>query len=239
MRGKKVLVIDLDPQGNISHCMPISFEKTVYNLLVENAPLSKVTVNVATNLDVIPANETLTKAEIILAGEQFRENILRRRLENLKGYDYILLDCPPSLGLLNQNALLYADEAFVPTSTDVLGFQGLKAMDGAIKKINEVFDHGIAITKVIPTLYDQRMKVCREFLQKMENEFYDVVSNPIRINSKLKEAPRDRKSIFTYDKGSFGAHDYKQLVNGVIYDEAKHASLSHKQIVIPVAVGGK
>lgn len=241
MRGKRVLVLDLDPQGNVSSCMPVIFEKNAYHLLVENAPLEKVIVHVSTNLDIIPSNEMLTKAEIILAGEQFRENVLRRRLENVKNYDYILIDCPPSLGLLNQNALLYADEAFVPTSTDVLGYQGLKGIDRAIQKINEVFEHGVQITKVIPTLYDQRARICKEMLHQMENEYYDVISNPIRMNSRLKEAPRDKKSIFTYDPKSNGATDYKQLVNTVVYDEAKftrQVAMDAKQIVVPITVGG-
>ncbi|PIO05065.1 hypothetical protein COT47_06385, partial [Candidatus Woesearchaeota archaeon CG08_land_8_20_14_0_20_43_7] len=160
--GKKVLLIDLDPQGNISHCLKVEPQKDAYSLIIENAHWKECIVNVAKNLDVMPGRETLTKAEIILAGEQFRETVLRRRLEDIRGYDYIIVDCPPSLGLLNQNAMLFANEAFVPVSTDPLGMVGLKKMENAVRVIEKVFDHNIRMTKVIPSMYDRRNKICKE-----------------------------------------------------------------------------
>lgn len=177
--------------------------------------------HIAPNLDVIKSKETLTKAEFILMGEQSRETVLRRKLAPIKGYDYIIVDCPPSLGLLNQNVLLYCDEAIIPASTDVLGFDALKKIIAAIHKINDVFGHTLQITKVIPTMHDVRNKVCGETLAKMQNEYYNLVADPIRISSKFKEAPDKKKSIFAYDKSGKGAEDYERLVKTVLRDEVK------------------
>lgn len=217
--GKKVLILDLDAQGNISSCLPVNPEKDIYDLLVENAPLHECISEVSDNLHIITSKETLTKAELILVGEQSRETVLKKKLEGVSGYDYVILDCPPSLGLLNQNALLYAEEAIIPASTDILGFDGLKKMSAAIDKINEVFEHDIQISTVVPTLFDSRTKVCKETLKAMNKEFYGLVADPIRINSKLKEAPSAKKSILDYAKSSNGAKDYTKLIQLVLGEE--------------------
>ncbi|MBI2147809.1 ParA family protein [Candidatus Woesearchaeota archaeon] len=220
--GKRVLIVDLDPQGNITTCLKAESKKDLYDLLVENAAVGECTSHVMDNLDIIKSKETLTKAELILVGETNREMVLRRKLDHIKNYDYILLDCPPSLGLLNQNAMLFATEAIIPTSTDILGVDGLNKMVLALQQINEVFDHSIMITKIVPTMHDARNRVCIESLKKIQSEYYQVVSDPIRINAKLKEAPSEQLSIFDYDNSSRGATDYKNLVKMVVRDEAKY-----------------
>ncbi|MBU0461386.1 MAG: AAA family ATPase [Nanoarchaeota archaeon] len=217
--GKKVLILDLDPQGNINSCLPAESKKDIYDLLVENAKLNECTVQLNENLAIVPSRETLTKAELILVGEQSRETVLKRKLEKLSGYDYVLIDCPPSLGLLNQNAMIFADEAIIPASTDLLGLDGLRKITAALKKINEVFDHDIDISVVVPTMHDSRTKVCREVLKQMNKDFFGIVAEPIRINSKLKEAPGMKQSIFEYAKSSNGAKDYGKLVEMVLNSE--------------------
>ena len=225
--GKKVLIIDLDAQGNISSCLPAESKKDLYDFLVEGADIGECISHVTDNLDVIQSKETLTKAELILVGEQSRETFLKRKLDALKhyNYDYVILDCPPSLGLLNQNAILYSYEAVIPASTDVLGFDGLKKITAAIHKINDVFGHNCMISKIVPTLFDVRNKVCVSTLKQMQSEFYELVSDPIRINAKIKEAPSVKQSIFEYDKTSRGAEDYKNLVKQVARDEKKFERL--------------
>lgn len=219
--GKKVLIVDLDGQGNVSTCLGGESYKDLYDLLVENADVNECIAHIRENLDIIKSKENLAKAELILVGEASRETVLRRKLGAIKGYDYILLDCPPSLGLLNQNALLFSTEAIIPASTDILGFDALQKMVSAIHIVNDVFAHTLQISKVVPTLYDARNKVCKEVLAAMQNEYYNLIADPIRISSKLKEAPREQKSIFTYARSNRGAKDYLQLVNTVIRDEAK------------------
>ena len=159
---------------------------------------------------------------MLLVGEPRREHILKKKLAKLTGYDYILLDCPPSLGLINQNAMLYASEAIIPTSTDLLGVDGLRKMVCALQKMNEVFDHDIVVSKVVPTLFDKRSNVCKNTLSVIQNEFYTIVSDPIRVNAKLKEIPSKKKPIFKYARSSNGAKDYEKLIKSVLRDERKY-----------------
>ncbi|MCF7861699.1 ParA family protein [Candidatus Woesearchaeota archaeon] len=220
--NKKVLIIDLDPQGNINTCLSSRSQKTLYNFLIENAELGECITNLGRNLDIVRSDESLTKAEFILVGENGRESYLKRKLEVVANYDYVLLDCPPSLGLLNQNALLYSSEAIIPVSTDPLGFDALNKMIQVIQTLNGTFCHDLVISKIVPTMHDARNKICVDTLSKMQNEYYELITEPIRINSKLKEAPLHQKSIFAYDKRSRGALDYEQLVKTVIRDESKY-----------------
>lgn len=218
---KKVLVIDFDAQGNVASSLNIENEKDIYHIMSENADPMQCIKNLGKNLDVIPSKETLAKVEVMLAKMPDKEYVLRKKLGNLKGYDYVIIDCPPSLSLLNQNALLYAQEAFIPVSTDYLGFDALIKMTKAIETLNKHFKHNIKITKVIPTLFDKRNKSCKAYLDKINNQFYEIASAPIRINSKLKEAPAYGKSIFSYAKNSRGAEDYGELVKSVLHEEER------------------
>ena len=230
--GKKVLIIDLDPQGNVSTCLNARSEHDSYDVLVGNQNPSLCVKNVMNNLDLISSKETLTKAEVMLAAEPSRETVLKRRLSTVTGYDFILLDCAPSLGLLNQNAMLYADEIFIPTSTDALGVVGLTTMNRAIEKLNEVFNHHAKVTCVIPTLYDGRSKICKTTLRDLKNMFNELLADPIRMSSKLKEAPKAGKSIFQYDKNGKAAKDYAMLVDRVLGVTTQNQTQGEPQTVI-------
>src|SRR5690606_23009994 len=127
-----------------------------------------------------------------------------------------------SLGLLNQNGMLFSTEAFIPVSTDYLGLEALQKILSAIHTINDVFGHSLKVTKVIPTMYDARLKHCRESLAHIQNEFYEAATDPIRVNSKLKELPKHHTSIFLFDKKSNGALDYKRLINHIIQQEDEY-----------------
>ena len=215
-KGKRVLVLDLDPQANVSACFCAFSEKNMYHLLIEEEPVEMCTVNISENLDVIPCDKNLAKAELALAGVPSRETILRRRLVTLTDYDYVIIDCPPSIGLLNQNALMYAKEAFIPVSTDYLSIDALRKMTATIDEINELFHHKLKITAIIPTMYDGRIKSSKEMLAEMKKGYDSIVMPPIRVNSKLKEAPAHGISIFDFAKSSRGGKDYMELVNKVI-----------------------
>lgn len=216
---KRVLVIDFDPQGNVSECLGVRAGKGIYEFLIEDAELEECVRPIETNLHVLSARETLTKAELILAGESSRETYLKRKLSDLRGYDYILLDCPPSLGLLNQNALIYADEAIIPTSTDTLGVEALAKMLDAIETINDVFGHSLRVAAIVPTLYDARLKTCRESLVMIQNAHYELVTEPVRTNSKLRESPKFKKSIFEHARSSRGAKDYRAVVDFILHQD--------------------
>ncbi len=221
---KKVLIVDFDAQGNVATCLNVEGEKDIYHIMTENADIRQCIQHLGKNLDIIPSKETLTKTEVLLSKQPNKEYVLKEKLKNLKGYDYVFIDCPPSLGLLNQNALLYAQEAFIPVSTDHLGYDALMKMTNVVKAINDNFNHNIKITKVIPTLFDKRNKTCKTYLDKINSQFYELTSEPIRINSKLKEAPAAGKSIFSYAASSRGAKDYMKLVKEILSEEKKKLS---------------
>lgn len=219
--GKKVLVIDFDPQGNVSDCLGVEESLGIYEFLIEEADFDHCRQPVSENLWVMPSRETLTKAEMILSGETARELFLKRKLQHILGFDYILIDCPPSLGLLNQNALLYADEAIIPTSTDALGLDALRKMIEAVETINDVFGHALRVSAVIPTMYDGRLKTCREMLNEIQTRHYEIVTSPIRTNSKLREAPKHGKTVLEFARTSNGAKDYQQVIDFVLTHEVR------------------
>ena len=213
---KNVLLVDLDPQSNVSVSLKVDSPYNIYDAMLGNIPIKRCIFNLGKNLDVLTSKETLVKAEYHLASRADSKMILRDLLRTIEGYDFIIVDCPPSLGLLNQNVLAFCKEAFVPTSTDFLGFDALKKMQLIVEKINSNYHHDIKITKVVPTFFDRRTKICKNTFAEMENTFNGIVAHPIRTNSKLREAPMHGKSIFSYAKSSNGAKDYGQLVENVL-----------------------
>lgn len=221
-KDKKVLVLDLDAQGNVGVALHAQSVKDMYDFLVNGSDYRECITHLGENLDIITSKETLTKAEFMFVGEQNREMILRSKIKQIKGYDYVLIDCSPSLGLLNQNALLAASEAFIPTSTDVLGYKALKKIILAIESLNNVFDHDCKVTKIVPTMYDRRLKLSNKILNDITNDYYEIVSEPIHTCSKLKEAPGVGMSIFKYAPISTASKDYAKLVQSILNDEGKY-----------------
>lgn len=213
---KKILLIDFDPQGNVDVSLKVESEYTLYDALTRKVAIHRCITNLAKNLDVITSKETLIKAEHYLSTQGGAKTLLRDLLSSITGYDYMIIDCPPSIGILNQNVLAFCQEAFVPTSADFLGFDALKKMQKIVDKINESYGHNIKITKVIPTLFDKRNKICRETLAELQHQFNSLTSAPIRTNSKLREAPKYGKSIFSYARSSPGAKDYGALAQEVV-----------------------
>ncbi|MBD3304454.1 AAA family ATPase [Candidatus Woesearchaeota archaeon] len=219
-QDKKVLLIDLDPQGNIDLSLKVNAEHDLYDAMTGKIMLNSCIVNLAKNLDIISSKETLAKAEYYLYRQEESKLVLKQLLSQLHGYDYILIDCPPSLGILNQNALAFCKEVFVPTSTDFLGFDALKKMKEIVSEINDAYGNNAQITKIIPTMFDKRNKICKQTLKEIQESFGNKTSQPIRMNSKVKEAPKHGKSIFKYAKSSPGAKDYGQLVYEVVAMES-------------------
>lgn len=215
-KGKKVLILDLDPQGNVSTCFFASNKKNMYHLLVDDEDPKNCIFNVTDFLHIIPSDKMLAKAELSLSGMPSRETVLKRRMENITNYDYVIIDCPPSLSLLSQNALTYAKEAFIPVATEYLSIDALRKTNQTIDEINELFSHKLKISAVIPTMYDKRIKSGIKALAEIKKGYNGLVTDPIRINSKLKEAPEKGVSVFDFAKSSRGAKDYMKLVEKVI-----------------------
>ncbi len=215
--GQRTLVVDLDAQGHVGVSLGVKGERSLYHMIVEEMAPEDCVVNVRENLDIITSNETLASAEICLARmNEGRERILSARMAHVQDYDFILMDCGPSLSLLNMNALTYADQIIVPVSCDFLSLVGVKQILRTLKNVNRILLHPISIMGILPTFYDRRNKISNEAVNTLKGYFKDKVLPPIRVNTRLKEAPSHKKTIFEYAPDSHGARDYKRLVDWVI-----------------------
>jgi chromosome partitioning protein len=217
--GMRTLVIDMDAQGHVGVSLGAKSDHSLYHLLVEGLDFDDVVVTARENLDLIVANETLASAEIFLARmNEGRERMLKTRMEELddRDYDFIILDCGPSLSLLNMNALTYADELIVPVSCDFLSLVGVKQILRTLRNVNRHLLHPVRILGILPTLYDRRNRISHESVSTLRGYFKEKVLPPIRINTKLKEAPSHKKTIFEYAPSSNGARDYGRLVEWLL-----------------------
>jgi len=213
---KKVLLVDLDPQGNVDVSLRVRAEGDIYDAIVGNQVIHQCISNIAKNFDAVTSKETLTDAESFIREKENPKAFISNLFKGVNSYDYMVVDCPPSMGLLSENALALCDEAFITVSADFLGFEGLKKMIVYIQALNSKGGTSIKITKIIPTMYDKRNKICKDTLAMLQTEFPALCSYPIHISSKLKEAPKYGKSIFSYAKSSRAAKDYEKLVEDTI-----------------------
>ncbi len=218
--NKKVLLIDLDPQGDISVCHNTDAHYNLYHFLIEGAEINECVSKLGKNLDVIHCDHKMVDAESQISKAKDNVSYLSNKFSLKLDYDYIILDCPPSLRLLNKNALFYANEIIIPSSTDVLGYDALEKTVKRLVEFNRVYEHKILVSSILPTIFDARNSICNEILSRMRKEFTPLlVVDPIRANSKLKEAPKSKMSIFTYDKKSSGAEDYWKFVKSILENE--------------------
>jgi chromosome partitioning protein len=221
LKGYKVLLVDTDSQGNVAVSLDVKAERTLYHVLVMGLKPQDVAVKVRENLDLLPSNETLAAAELYLAGRQNRDRILKDRLAAAAShYDVILLDCSPSLSLLNQNALVFADGILVPVACDFLSLVGVRQVIKTVKNVNSLLHHPVQIYGVLPTFYDARARICRDAWGTMKEHFGDRCFQPVRATTKIKEAPAQGKTIFEYAPDSHAAADYLSVVERLITGRA-------------------
>jgi chromosome partitioning protein len=197
-------------------------------VLVDGVDPTDVAIPVRQHLDVITADATLAAAEIWLARQtpEHRSRIMTRRLNLMqvsRRYDFVVIDCGPSLNLLNQNALSYADEVIIPVTCDYLALVGVKQVLRTIKDIERHLHHAVRVSAVLPTFYDGRTRLAREVLETLQGHFKQKCLEPIRSNTRLAEAPSHRKSIFEYAPQSHGAADYNRVVDWVLHEHATQA----------------
>lgn len=213
--GKRVLLVDLDAQGNVGISLGIKGPKTIYHVLAQGADPVESSVPVRQNLDVLTSDHTLAAAEVELARKDKRAHALAMRFGQLTQFDYVILDCAPSLSLLNQNALTYAAEVLVPVSCDYLSLVGVKQVLRTIQYVNEILMHPVRICGVLPTFYDGRNKISVDAVQNLRGYFKERTLPPVRVNTKLKEAPAYKKTIFEHDPDCHGARDYRRVVEWI------------------------
>ncbi len=215
--GKRVLLIDLDPQANLTVSLGVPRQRyTIYEALRGESELVPYTVR--EGLDVVISTLDLSGAEMELINEAGREFILRELFESIQeDYDYIIIDCPPSLGLLTLNALTSSDYVIIPLQTEFLALQGLAKIKQVIDKVRFRLNKKLQIAGVIATMYDSRKVLNRDVVETIRKYFGEKVFDTlIRDNVALAEAPAQRKDIFQYSPKSSGAEDYLNLCKEIL-----------------------
>ncbi|MBT8454260.1 MAG: ParA family protein, partial [Deltaproteobacteria bacterium] len=197
--GRRVLLIDADGQGNVGASLGIAGQRSLYHVLVNGAKASEIAVPVRDGLDVLTSNESLAAAELYLAERPNRDRIMRERLgEACQNYDTVVVDCAPALSLMNQNAMVYADSVVVPVACDYLSLIGVKQVLRTIRNVRELLQHDVELLGVLPTFFDVRNRISREAILTLREHFEGRCYDPIRINTKLREAPSAKQTIFEY-----------------------------------------
>lgn len=220
---KKVLLVDVDPGAHATYGLGILAhrrEKTVYDLMKGKAPLDEIKVEIALDqesLDLIPASIELAEAEVQLSGFPGREFLLKEALNGVRSYDYVLIDCPPSLAVLTLNAMVAAKEVFIPLQTEYLAMQGLGKLLETVRIVKHRLNRDLEVTGVLATRYDKRKILNREVVNRIKEHFGDKVFNVlIRENISLAESPSHGLTIFEYFPDSYGAADYMALAKEVL-----------------------
>ena len=222
VEGKKTLLIDADPQGNSTSGLGIdknTLEKSLYDVLLNQAAIDDVVVKTEIeNLKIIPSNIDLIGAEVELVDASQREQKLRVALEKTKdNFDYILIDCPPSLGILTLNSLVAASSVLIPVQCEYYALEGLGQLTKTINLIRDNLNPSLKIEGVLLTMADFRTNLTSEVINETRNFFQDRVFETIIPRSiRLSEAPGFGKSIFQYDKNSIGAQKYNALAKEVL-----------------------
>ena len=220
--GKEVLLVDLDPQGNATSGYGIdkrALDGCVYNVLLGETPVEEVILScVAEGVDVLPSTISLAGAEVELVNEMARENRLKSALGSLRGrYDYILIDCPPSLGLLTINALVAADKLLVPIQCEFYALEGVTKLLDSMKRVKSILNPSLDIFGIVLTMYDSRTNLANQVVNEVRSFFGDeVFETLIPRTVKLSEAPSYGQSILEYAPDNKGALAYNDLAKEVI-----------------------
>jgi len=221
-KGRKVLLIDLDPQANLTISFGVSeAEHSVYDAYTNGQSLQPI--NIRNNLDIIPASAELAAAEIELNTETNQESNISNLIKPIRNdYDYILIDCPPSLGLLTLNAFAASDEVIIPIQPHFLAVKGLAKIIEVVNGIKTTLNKKVEISGVFVVMYDRRKILHQDVLDTVIMYFADRVFNAkVRMNIALAEAPAVGQDIYEYAPESNGAFDYGRIVNEVIAMEEK------------------
>jgi chromosome partitioning protein len=219
---KKVLLIDADPQANASSGLGVdveSVEAGTYQLIGHAADAQELIIKTdSPNLDIIPAHIDLVAVEIELVDEEKREYKMRTALENIKdNYDYIIIDCAPSLGLLTLNALTASDSVLIPIQCEYFALEGLGKLLNTIKSVQKIHNPELDIEGLLLTMYDSRLRLSNQVVQEVNKHFEGLTfKTVIQRNVRLSEAPSYGESIINYDASSKGSENYLSLANEFI-----------------------
>jgi len=218
-RGHSVLIVDLDPQGNATSGIGVdkqALDSTMYDVLFGTVTAEQIIKDTSSpNLHIVPSNAQLAAAEVDLAGEQQREYRLKNAVSHLE-YDYVLIDCPPSLGLLSINALTAANSVLIPVQAEYYALEGLGQLLEIIQRVRQGLNPTLDLLGIVVTMYDGRTSLSDQVVQELKKHFGDkLFETIIPRNVRLAEAPSFGKSILEHDKWSKGARSYKNLAKEV------------------------
>lgn len=219
-RGFRTLVVDVDVQGSVA--VALGLKPTTAGLAgllgAHSKPLVECIEPARENLDVLAGGAALETIQTSLARTEGpgRHLLLRERLGDLEGYDYVLVDCGPSRSPLNRSALHFVDEVLVPVACDYLSLVGVRHILATLKEIQATAAHPVSVLGVLPTFFDVRTRISHEVVRTLRRSFRDLILPPIRVNARLKEAPAQGRSIFECDRRSRGAADYRELVRAIV-----------------------
>jgi chromosome partitioning protein len=219
---KKVLLIDADPQANATSGLGVAVNPSTlgtYQLLEHTASARDCIVHTTSpNLDVIPAHIDLVAIEIELVDKEAREGMLRQALDSIKmDYDFAIIDCAPSLGLLTLNALTAADSVIIPIQCEYFALEGLGKLLNTIKSVQRLHNTELDIEGLLLTMYDSRLRLSNQVVDEVKKHFDEMVFETIiQRNVRLGEAPSYGESIISYDAGSTGANNYLNLAHELI-----------------------
>lgn len=216
LQEKRVLLLDLDSQGNCAVALGVQPEKTTYEVFVIKEPLEQCVTPARPNLDLLASDHRMAKVKNFMIAEGHKSHlILSETLRNQNSYDWIIIDNAPSLDIANLNALMYAQQVVIPVAVDYLAMVGARQY---METVTEAKRAGAAviISAILPTFYDGRVKRSEEILDILKNNFGRVVTEPVPISTKLAEAPNAHKTIWEYDPRSPGAKAYIKLVERIL-----------------------
>lgn len=220
--GKSVLLIDLDPQGNTTSGVGINkknLKSTSYELLIDEIDAKQAIVETEfKNLSVIPSNISLAGAEFDLYQLENREYRLKKQLEAVKdNYDYIFIDCPPSLGMITVNALAAADAVIIPMQCEYYALEGLSQLMITIRKIKQLYNPELEICGILITMFNGRLILTMQVISELKKYYSDkLFKTPVSRNVKLSEAPSFGKPVYYHDKSSKGANEYLEVAKELI-----------------------
>ncbi|MGN8808425.1 ParA family protein [Absicoccus porci] len=222
-RNKRVLLVDLDPQANATHGLlrPNDvYDKDIYQVLMSEISIEEAIIHkTKPHLDILPSHISLAGAELVMDKiEKGKEALLKKQLDTIRDqYDYIIIDCPPSLGLLTTNALTAADSVLIPVQCEYYALEGVTQLFLTIRLVQKTYNPKLRIEGILLTMFDVRTRLSVEVSQEVRKNFMkQVYQIAIPRNVKLSEAPSRSLSIFEYDDSSAGAKAYKQLTEELI-----------------------
>ena len=222
---KKVLIIDLDPQGNASTGLGVEVEDrelSTYEFLVEGVPLEKVTMETEiSGLNIVPATVDLSSADIDLISNEKRSHLLhaalRKKQQDKQKYDYILIDCPPSLNILTVNAMVASHSVLIPLQSEFFALEGLSQLLLTVKEVRQNANENLRVEGIVLTMFDGRLRLSNQVVEDVKKHFGKMVFKTIiQRNVRLSEAPSFGKNIIEYDATSKGSENYLSLAQEII-----------------------